>query len=72
VLKRYIDAQNAGDVETALALWAEDGVITNTRGRTFAGQANLRRFIVGNVSRKIKQEPRGHSDRRRQSHMDQS
>jgi uncharacterized protein (TIGR02246 family) len=57
VLKRYIDAQNAGDVETALALWAEDGVITNTRGRTFAGQANLRRFILGNVSRKIKQEP---------------
>ncbi len=36
VLKRYIEAQNAGDLDTALALWAEDGVITNTRGRSFS------------------------------------
>ena len=57
VLKRYIEAQNAGDLDTALALWAEDGVITNTRGRTFVGHENLKRFIRGNISRKIKQEP---------------
>ena len=33
LLKRYIEAQNAGDLDSALALWAEDGVIINTRGR---------------------------------------
>jgi hypothetical protein len=50
VLKRYIEAQNAGDLDTALALWAEDGVITNTRGRSLAGHENLTRFIRGNRS----------------------
>ena len=57
VLQRYIDAQNAGAVEAALALWAEDGRMTNTRGRTFTGTEELRRFIQGNVARKIRQEP---------------
>jgi hypothetical protein len=57
VLQRYIDAQNAGNVEAALALWAENGVMTNTRGRTFTGTEELRRFIQGNVARKIRQEP---------------
>lgn len=57
VLKRYIEAQNAGDLDTALALWAEDGVITNTRGRSLAGHENLTRFIRGNISRRIRQEP---------------
>jgi len=57
VLQRYIEAQNAGDVDTALALWAEDGVMTNTRGRQVTGQENLRQFIQGNVARKIRQEP---------------
>ena len=37
VLRRYIEAQNSGDLDAALALWAEDGVITNTRGRSFVG-----------------------------------
>jgi SnoaL-like domain len=57
VLKRYIEAQNAGDLDTALALWAEDSVITNTRGRSFVGHESLKQFIRGNISRRIKQEP---------------
>jgi hypothetical protein len=57
VLKRYIEAQNAGDLDTALALWAEDGVITNTRGRSFVGHEGRKRFIRGNIARSIKQEP---------------
>jgi hypothetical protein len=57
VLQRYIDAQNAGDLEAALALWADDGVLTNTRGRTFTGKEALRRFIQGNITRNIRQEP---------------
>ena len=57
VLKRYIEAQNAGELDAALALWADDGVIINTRGRKVAGQENLRKFIQINISRKIKQEP---------------
>jgi uncharacterized protein (TIGR02246 family) len=57
VLKRYIGAQNAGELDATLALWADDGVIINTRGRKIAGKENLRKFIQGNISRKIKQEP---------------
>jgi limonene-1,2-epoxide hydrolase len=57
VLKRYIEALNAGDLDTALAQWAEDGAITNTRGRRSAGHERLRQFIQGNIARKIKQEP---------------
>jgi limonene-1,2-epoxide hydrolase len=57
VLQRYIEAQNAGNVDTALPLWVEDGVMTNTRGRKVTGQENLRRFIRGNVARNIRQEP---------------
>jgi hypothetical protein len=38
-------------------LWAENGVMTNTRGRTFTGTEEFRRFIQGNVARKIRQEP---------------
>ena len=57
VLKRYIEAQNAGDLDTALALWAEDGVIINSRGRRSASHESLGQFIRGNISRKIKQEP---------------
>jgi uncharacterized protein (TIGR02246 family) len=45
VLTRYIEAQNAGELDTAMALWAEDGVIINTRGRKVAGKENLRKFI---------------------------
>jgi SnoaL-like domain len=56
-LKRYIDAQNAGELDAALVLWAEDGVIVNTRGRKVAGKENLKKFIQTNISRKIKQEP---------------
>jgi len=57
VLKRYIEAQNAGELDAALALWTDDGVIINTRGRKVAGKENLRKFIQTNISRKIKQEP---------------
>jgi len=57
VLKRYVEALNAGDLHTALAQWAEDGVITSTRGRRNAGHESLRQFIQRNISRKIKQEP---------------
>ena len=57
VLKRYIEAQNAGELDAALALWADDGVIINTRGRKVAGKENLRKFIQTNISRKIRQEP---------------
>lgn len=57
VLKRYVEALNAGDLDAALAQWAPDGVLTNTRGRRYAGHESLRPFIQGNISRKIKQEP---------------
>jgi hypothetical protein len=57
VLKRYIEVQNAGELDAALPLWADDGVIINTRGRKVAGKENLRKFIQTNISRKIKQEP---------------
>jgi uncharacterized protein (TIGR02246 family) len=57
VLKRYIEAQNAGELDATLSLWADDGVIINTRGRKVAGKENLRKFIQGNILRKIKQEP---------------
>jgi ketosteroid isomerase-like protein len=57
VLQRYIDAQHAGDVEAALALWAENGVMTNTQGGTFTGREELRRFIQGNITRNIRQAP---------------
>jgi uncharacterized protein (TIGR02246 family) len=57
VLTRFVEAQNAGELDAALALWAEDGVIINTRGRKVAGKENLRKFIQTNISRKIKQEP---------------
>jgi Domain of unknown function (DUF4440) len=57
VLQRYIDAQNAGDVEAALALWAENGVMTNTQGRTYTGKEELRQSIQGNITRSIRQEP---------------
>ena len=55
--QRYVDAQNAGDFEAALALWADDGTIVNTRGRSVAGKENLKRFIEGNIRRKIHQKP---------------
>jgi len=57
VLTRYVEALNAGDLDTALALWAEDGVLTNTRGRRYVGHQSLRPFIQQNISRRIKQEP---------------
>lgn len=57
VLKRYVEALNAGDLDAALAVWAEDGVLTNTRGRSYVGHESLRPFIRRNISRKIKQEP---------------
>ena len=40
-----------------MALWADDGVIINTRGRKVAGKKNLRKFIQTSISRKIRQEP---------------
>ncbi len=57
VMKRYAEALNAGDLDTALALWAGDGVLINTRGRRYVGHESLRPFIRRNISRKIKQEP---------------
>jgi len=57
VLQRYVDAQNAGNLEAAFALWAEDGAITNTRGRRVTGQEDLRRFIQTNIARQTRQEP---------------
>ncbi|HEU4924579.1 MAG TPA: nuclear transport factor 2 family protein [Burkholderiales bacterium] len=56
-VQRYIDAQNAGNLEAALELWADDGVIINTRGRRVTGKENLKRFIEGNIQRKIHQKP---------------
>ena len=57
VLKRSIEAHNTGELDAALALWTDDDVIINTRGRKVAGKENLRKFIQTNISRKIKQEP---------------
>jgi hypothetical protein len=56
VLQRFNDAQNAGDVDAALAMWAEDGVRTNTRGRKMAGKEEIRKFIQGVVAAKIRVE----------------
>jgi len=56
-LQRYVDAQNAGDLEVALELWADDGMIINTRGRGVAGKENLKRFIEANIQHKIQQKP---------------
>ena len=56
-VQHYVDAQNAGDLEVALALWADDGTIINTRGRSVTGKENLKRFIEGNIRRKIHQKP---------------
>jgi hypothetical protein len=56
-LQRYVDAQNAGDLEAALELWADDGMIINTRGRSVTGKEKLRGFIEGNIRRKIHQKP---------------
>lgn len=56
-LQRYVDAQNAGDLEVALELWADDGMIINTRGRSVTGKEKLRGFIEGNIRRKIHQKP---------------
>ena len=50
VLKRYVEALNAGDLDTALAQWAEDGVLTNTRGRRYVGHESLRPFIRQNIA----------------------
>lgn len=55
--QRYVDAQNAGELEAALELWADDGMIINTRGRSITGKENLKRFIEGNIQRKIHQKP---------------
>jgi uncharacterized protein (TIGR02246 family) len=56
VVQRFNDAQNAGDVETALAMWAEDGVRTNSRGRKMAGKEEIRKFIQGVVAAKMRVE----------------
>lgn len=56
VLQRFNDAQNAADVDAALAMWAEDGVRTNTRGRKMAGKEEIRKFIQGVVAAKIRVE----------------
>ena len=56
VLERFNDAQNAGDVDAALAMWAEDGVRTNTRGRKMAGKDEIRKFIQGVVAAKLRVE----------------
>jgi hypothetical protein len=56
-MQRYVDAQNMGELEVALELWADDGMIINTRGRSVIGKENLRRFIEGNIRRKIHQKP---------------
>jgi hypothetical protein len=55
--QRYVNAQNAGDLEVALELWADDGMIINTRGRSVTGKENLKRFIEANIQRKIHQKP---------------
>jgi hypothetical protein len=39
-MQRYVDAQNLGDLEVALGLWADDGMIVNTRGRSVIGKEN--------------------------------
>jgi len=46
VAKRYSAAQDAGEVETALAFFADDAVITNTRGSKVM---TTRGFIESNV-----------------------
>jgi uncharacterized protein (TIGR02246 family) len=53
VIQRFNDAQNAGEVDAALAMWAEDGVRTNSRGAKMAGKAEIRKFIQGVVAAKI-------------------
>jgi hypothetical protein len=41
-VQRYVAAQNAGDLEVALEVWADDGTIINTRGRSITGRPVFR------------------------------
>lgn len=45
VFKGFAAAETACDVEAALAFFAENAILTNTRGRKFIGRENVRKFI---------------------------
>lgn len=49
VIKGAKAAYDAGNVEAAVAFYADDAVITNTRGRKIIGKDAIRRFIQGNL-----------------------
>lgn len=50
VLQATFDAQNAGDVEAGLTVFADDAVIVNTRGFKMSGKEEIRRFIQANIN----------------------
>ncbi len=56
VVKALFAAQNAGDVSTAVALFADDAVLVNTRGAKFTGKESIRKFIQANVDHKVQAE----------------
>ena len=49
VLQRLIAAENAGDLDAVMALWADDAVLVNTRGRRVSGLEAIRNFERGNI-----------------------
>ncbi len=53
ILKASFDAANAGNVEAAVAVFADDAVIVNTRGFKFSGKEAIRRFIQANINGKV-------------------
>lgn len=50
LLNALVAAEGSRDVEGATALYADDAVITNTRGRKVIGKEAIRRFVQGNVN----------------------
>ncbi len=56
VVKAVFAAQNAGNVSAALALFADDAVLVNTRGAKFTGKESIRKFFQANVDHKVQAE----------------
>src|SRR5205814_3952737 len=56
VLRSFFDAEHAGNVDAALAHWADDGMFVNTRGKKLIGREQLRTFIQNAVNANVHQE----------------
>jgi limonene-1,2-epoxide hydrolase len=56
-IRAFQDAVNAEHVDAALALFADDAVVSNTLGRRFIGKHRIRRLIQANVDAGIQLVP---------------